>query len=804
MDRIVSTGIKIDLHIHSRYSSGKDGNLVKEGTIDNLPILLKKLEDNQINMCAITDHDCFNYDLYKNLKQHAGVGHLKCVLPGIEFSVLMNGDNNSSQEVHVIAIFDDRDEKKVQAISKLLPYNAIPYDKKETKEFSEEKFMEILSKIGLSAVLIVHQKLSVKSRKPLKRDLNILGEKTFNSLIRLDYFDSLEFKTKKQEVFHNIFQNEINQDNYERVRFITGSDCHQWEAYPRHDKQSKETEYEFVPTFLKCLPSFRGLVMSVTDCSRISRNNVFFDNNEKHLESISIRNGAQNIQIPLSKGINVIIGDNSSGKSALLNKISNYTCLDGSRSRSLPEELKTKYEEFWKSHKTIVENSFPEGSYVIDGQGAIRHQFEEKQNPGELLKEKYPEETDSAVYIDKIKEYLQPFYDALTNKFKFDSYKSELSSLEIVPEPSKTNICVAHQITKAYIQNSKPSYISKIISNLQKIKSELENSQKLKYTPEEKEKLKELKNYILTLETKYKKEESILSNNEQILNAINDGIIKYKSNTKALRDKETSDYDKYIGKKTVFAETIAFTVLYEHKLCKYTFPPTINDKINFNQKKYGSVVFVSRFKHSGEAITTKYLEELVMSVLIKNSTFPDTSKITKEKLMDIIANVNTGGGKTGVDLLKSKIENQLSDDYKTENAIVANGQVLTEQYSAGYNANQYFSLLAYDDHDKAYLVDQPEDDVSQTKIAESVVPSFKKMRERHQIIIVTHNPQFVINLDADNVIYVSSDKEKLNFKYGALEYKDEETDIIKLVEDNLDGGEEALRKRWKRYEKNSD
>ncbi|MDD2478198.1 MAG: hypothetical protein PHW45_04460, partial [Candidatus ainarchaeum sp.] len=65
----------------------------------------------------------------------------------------------------------------------------------------------------------------------------------------------------------------------------------------------------------------------------------------------------------------------------------------------------------------------------------------------------------------------------------------------------------------------------------------------------------------------------------------------------------------------------------------------------------------------------------------------------------------------------------------------------------------------------------------------------------------THNPQFVVNLDADNVLYFSDHADGFVIQSGALEYKDSSYDILKIVSDNLDGGIDSLKKRWKRYEK---
>lgn len=69
MEKIVSKGLKIDLHIHSEYSKNKDGEKVADNTLNNLPILVQGLINHQVEMCAITDHDNFNYELYSELKK---------------------------------------------------------------------------------------------------------------------------------------------------------------------------------------------------------------------------------------------------------------------------------------------------------------------------------------------------------------------------------------------------------------------------------------------------------------------------------------------------------------------------------------------------------------------------------------------------------------------------------------------------------------------------------------------------------------------------------------------------------------
>lgn len=55
--KIVDSGYKLDLHIHSYYSHGKDGAKVAFNTIDNISVLVQKLNENGVQICAITDHD---------------------------------------------------------------------------------------------------------------------------------------------------------------------------------------------------------------------------------------------------------------------------------------------------------------------------------------------------------------------------------------------------------------------------------------------------------------------------------------------------------------------------------------------------------------------------------------------------------------------------------------------------------------------------------------------------------------------------------------------------------------------------
>ena len=77
------------------------------------------------------------------------------------------------------------------------------------------------------------------------------------------------------------------------------------------------------------------------------------------------------------------------------------------------------------------------------------------------------------------------------------------------------------------------------------------------------------------------------------------------------------------------------------------------------------------------------------------------------------------------------------------------------------------------------------------------------MSKNRQVIIITHNLQFIVNLDVDNVIFIGkNENDKIYIQNGALEYYGKEYDILKIVADNIEGGIDSINERWKRYDKN--
>ena len=91
------------------------------------------------------------------------------------------------------------------------------------------------------------------------------------------------------------------------------------------------------------------------------------------------------------------------------------------------------------------------------------------------------------------------------------------------------------------------------------------------------------------------------------------------------------------------------------------------------------------------------------------------------------------------------------------------------------------------------LLDQPEDHLDNEFIANDLVELIRELKKKRQIIMVTHNANLVVMTDSEQVIIASGvDKEYLS---GGIEKPEIKDGIVRILE----GGEDAFKKRYKRY-----
>ena len=117
----------------------------------------------------------------------------------------------------------------------------------------------------------------------------------------------------------------------------------------------------------------------------------------------------------------------------------------------------------------------------------------------------------------------------------------------------------------------------------------------------------------------------------------------------------------------------------------------------------------------------------------------------------------------------------------------------TSSLSTGQKCNTILPILLLDS-DNPLLIDQPEDNLDNSFVYETIVESIRKVKEKRQLIFVTHNPNIPVLGDAEKVFVMESDGTSAHTSNeGSVdECKD---DIVTLLE----GGQEAFDKRKARY-----
>ena len=792
IEKIIETGNKVDFHIHSIASKHKESDdCVDLSTIDNIDLLIDKLNQREINMCSISDHDNFDFNIYNRLKQEENKGSIKKVFPAVEFSVTYD-----KKVLHVITIFDDKDEEKIKKIQNEIfdtKNNKPFYDDVELNSFSENKYLNILKNIDLNVVMIAHQKETLSSKETRNHDVMTLGKEKFDELVFLDYFESFEFKRKRNEIFNKNYI-EKNKEKYKDItlRFVTGSDCHDWSKYPKEND-------DFSFTYLKCLPTFRGLSMAVTNTKRINYVNNFYSTTDKCLDSINIEIDNNEYDIKLSKGINVIIGDNSIGKSLLIHKLTNYNYLND-------QKIKDSYDEYLINNKIRINSSIPESNISkFNGQGSIRKMFENKTfDSDEFLNGFFPAEPLVSKYIEIYKSEIENYISILKNKEEKSNAFNKITNFDICVIEATSKSLNFKNVTQATITsiNSKIKKIGKIVEYFESINSLLDKIQENDFFDKEDEKyINDSINSNIKLISKYNNK--IKQNLFEIskINIINDEFTSKDKELKKTKTDETEKIANYESNKDFFSENIVNYYYKNRNKVKYE-PNIKEEKVPTTSNKVGKYRFVAKTKI--KEISNTNLLTLINNVLGKS--VKDINLIDSITIPDRFSNRNKDISYNDKLInLKNELDKEIDNYFSIDKAINdASDKDVTKELSSGFNSKIYFDLISNQtDDNRIYIIDQPEDDVSQPSIKKNILGDFYDMSKNRQVIIITHNPQFIVNLDVDNVIFIGKDEnDKIYIQNGALEYCDKDYDILKIVADNIEGGIDSINERWKRYDKN--
>lgn len=761
--------IKFDLHIHSIESEYKeDRDIVKESTIQNIDVLLSKLNENEVALFSITDHNRFNLELYKKIDEilndtNCKYKKVKSILSGVEFDVKID---DSMDKCHIITIFDSKNNEqnyekiKSEICKKLL--------KNKDDFYTKEDFEQLLYDIGLNTILIACQRNDIHNHKGHHNSLSDSSDRV-EEIIKVGYIDALEYQKPKVE---GILKNNLKEIPFP-VSLVAGSDCHTWSCYPNHD--SKNRNPNFHHSKAKIMPTFKGLLMAIT--SPETRLNCSENSNAMYIQGIKIKSKI----IPLENGINAIIGENGAGKSTLLKFITQNT------KDSFVKKIITTNQLDYVNSIDSTKVKYIEQGYIINGFNSNNlFSLDSDSNFKEVDNSKFIQKyTQFASDIKKIIELRISQRDAIelldTSVIKYNSgFEEKNYYINLICENEFDAINNIHE--------GPLKKLEKIIYDLQEIKNSSYFNEYINYINEINTKLLDLYNQIKT-------KCELISIEAKVKNAIQSCATEYniKVNTNSCaRDKEKKEY---MEKRQNVIDTVISAVRLKNRKIPIVKKPEVQNGVSKNTKRgfcfnresnYNNVSMVDSFLNYMFNKGYSSLEKILQ--INKKSDFVDALKNCSSEL-----NIESKWKNNFRKFIDYAIQTK---EYITD---VSNKQIGSTLGEMSLSFYKYYTQG--NDQWNVLVIDQPEDNISNNNISKNLIKYFNSIRDAKQIIFVTHNPLLVVNLDVDNVIYIQNNDGDLSIKNGCLEYEDDETNILKIIAQNMDGGKESIEKRLKVYGK---
>ncbi len=757
--------IKLDLHIHSYASKYKEGRgIVDASTIENVNVLLQKLNEYDVALFSITDHNRFWPELYEKLDELIASGQYPQVhglLAGVEFDVQIDPEMS---KCHIITVFDAQNNKEnYQKI-----YDAIEQHKLEDKDayYSKRDYEDLLREIGLDVILIACQRNSLDRHNGHH---NSLSETTMEpqKLLMAGYINALEFQRPNVEG--------ILRDNLKKVPvqvgLITGSDCHEWAAYPNHD--ARRGNPEFVHPRANILPTFKGLLMAVT--SPETRINQQENRNREYVQYIQLGDKT----IPLTNGLIAIIGENGSGKSSLL-KI-----LQGKTSESFVKKIRDK------NSITYSETDGSKRLYIEQGQ------IVDKFGKGSLFPPDNFLPVDHSEFRAAYTSFSKGILDCIKKKIKTrEAYKQlEVESLEYNELIHSASYYINLLVDSDYaeIDNVHEQY-DKDLHNLLETFFRMRSDNYYVNFQNELNQIIELlgKIYGAVHEASDAKVVERL-----VKNHIVSAQIEYDQKVKEAATSQQLDQRDYLEKRKAFISKIVNAARKNSEDTHFPDSPRVIHGCSINPRHGFS--FNSEAKYNDRDVIDDFLGKMFTS---DYKTFEALQTIeTYDALKNAIYRC------TSIEQIDRQFEHNLDsfldEMCKTTDYIVDTSQRNeTLGNTLGELSLAYFKYMTEHETERCiFLIDQPEDHISNNNISQKLLRYFNSIRTKKQIIMVTHNPLLVVNQDVDQVLFVRKNGDKINVVSGCLEYEDEDINILDLIAKNMDGGKDSIEKRLKVYGK---
>lgn len=789
---------KVDFHVHTPGSTNDykvNGALYEETSIDILKKIahdrgldkIEKFEDlyndkddlmalliiqeayeiKGLNLIVITDHN--NMDYYEHIRKAAEKYIKNTLQKGKQFMILPGVEITCFSGTHIIGIFDNKEYKKVWNYIKF-ELNGMPeVDRKIFTDKSEMDVIKVIKKAN-GIVYIPHLDNNAE-KKRIKDMLDPLSGNSKAQLLTSRQVDAIGFTNYDfTTTVKDALENKNNQ--YYRsypLAYLQDSDAHSIEEIGTKIMNIKMEK-----------PSFNSLKFALEDPSLRVKYEYEIKDDIPFIQGVAIAGGYLSKDTnkysyyPFCRDLNCIIGGRGSGKSTLIK------CIESCLKQKTPNYGFRLF--MGKFRQILIYIYFREQEYCVVCEPTLRtDEYSGKeiniygQNvKGEIVDisnwiKVYKISGQKCAYLNQEEKY------KFLNEFYID-YFDQAEILRI-----GENVKIQKQFMESIIIKTKYKDIyNELNKKIKDIKNHVPSIGQ-NISCKDIDKVKEYYNNI----NEYKKEIDVTI--KQVLKIINDST----------KNKIVIEYQPFNSKQLYLVDNFLETYSLNNELTKYQ-NRKLSRLIENLISKYDLFEINKKFINEIEVFLNEIKESQVLDNKTKEEFENDNTSF--ELYMSMMAEIS-----------KQSLENIFIDNDKSRYCIkfnVNSHEMNTKkviykdisELSLGQRAVAILTIITEGitklDLKTPLIIDQPEDQLDNRFIYQHLIHTVRRLKEKKQVIFVTHNANIPVCGDAENVMCLTSDNENgWMDKCGSLENDKVQKRIIEILE----GGEESFKMRLNKY-----
>ena len=807
---------KLDLHVHTQVGRtyNNEDEAENTGKYYTLKNLIERNSINDLKLISITNHNLLNINnLLKAAYASKKTG--TNLIPGVELDVFIH----SNKRYHIIVVFSESvDIIRVNfELEHILIQNGNNY-------LTLDDLFKLIQ--GTECIIIPHackNPHGLKSRQGDEIDINdaidlaniITSSSSLNVLFEhtKPHF-SESFKSNLVEKAKNQW---LSVDEIQELERRAGTE------YVGSDYRFSELpiiKEKRIMSKIWANPTFRGLQIScMFPYERIKPENKIITR-VNYISNISIEKSRffNKSDIKLSSGLNSIIGESASGKTALLDiitsKLKGENVVKNKNYDELCKDLKVKFYnqdhlELNKGDLNIViadnlYDSIRRAHDTGDNQ-EILNLFNFKYNNESNVISKYKKDIDSFIgNNNRIIESKKTLQTCISN---FKERNSVLLINNIDSDEFIINVPLFEELqeTKKYEETSK--LLNKYIEDFLIVKEEtktlelklddlkIKNSLAKKIDEIGKELLHIRKivglNYNKLLLTKliFDKLNLIVTNSNNQINQKN----AYIQNTKKRLYEDMNEIINNLKQLEVNSM--------KNRLLNLDFPEdeminelNKNNNHRYIEVEYSNIKELLKVEENSGIIDTKNLKRVLEHDYNKTIFKSDDIK----RIINIIQ-IN----EKKVTLRLEELLNNIISKAKIKIGFPGKNKILVDDLTPGLTAKMYidylFNVKILDGYNNVVVFDQPENDVDKAFIYDELIPKLSSAKFDIQIIITSHEPLLVVNGDSNQIIKAEKNNHIIAYtSYKLDEYLDKNT-VTNIISKYVDGNINAVKNRYEIY-----